>query len=74
MKKIYIVLFLQPLTLSMHSQWLWDYGVAIGASNYLGDIGGKEQTRRDFVSDMKLSKTRYNVGGLCATNGAQSCR
>ncbi len=64
MKKIYIVLFLSAFSLSMHSQWLWDYGVAIGASNYLGDIGGKEQTRRDFVSDMKLSKTRYNIGGF----------
>lgn len=64
MKKIYIVLVLSLFTLSMQSQWLWDYGVAIGASNYLGDIGGKEGTRKDFVSDMKLSKTRYNFGGF----------
>lgn len=49
---------------SMNGQWLWDYGVAVGASNYLGDIGGKEQSRRDFISDMKLAKTRWNVGGF----------
>jgi hypothetical protein len=64
MKKIYIALFLSLFTLSMQSQWLWDYGVAIGASNYLGDIGGKEGTRKDFIADMKLSKTRYNFGGF----------
>jgi hypothetical protein len=46
----------------MNAQWLWDYGGSIGATNYLGDIGGKEKTRRDFVSDMKLSKTRWNTG------------
>lgn len=64
MKKIYIVLILSLFTLSMQSQWLWDYGAAVGVSNYLGDIGGKEGTRKDFVSDMKLSKTRYNFGGF----------
>jgi hypothetical protein len=50
----------------MHSetfaQYQWDIGVSAGASNYLGDIGGKEKTRRDFVADMKLAKTRWNVG------------
>ena len=34
-------------------------------SNYLGDIGGKEKTRRDFVSDMKLAETRW-AGALFA--------
>jgi len=46
----------------LKSQWLWDYGFKLGASNYLGDIGGKEQTRRDFVADMKLAKTRWDAG------------
>lgn len=49
---------------SLSAQWLWDYGMTIGASNYLGDIGGKEQSRRDFISDIKLAKTRWNVGGF----------
>jgi hypothetical protein len=48
----------------MQSQWLWDYGMTIGTSNYLGDIGGKEKTRRDFIADVKLAKTRWNVGGF----------
>lgn len=49
---------------SLNAQWLWDYGIAVGASNYLGDIGGKEQSRRDFISDIKLAKSRWNVGGF----------
>ena len=35
-----------------------------GAANYLGEMGGKELTRRDFVSDMKLTQTRYTGGAF----------
>ncbi len=42
------------------AQYRWDYGGQLGASNYLGDIGGKSQTRRDFVADMKLGQTRWD--------------
>lgn len=51
-------------TFTAKAQWIWDFGVTVGASNYLGDIGGKEKTRRDFVSDIKLAKTRWNTGGF----------
>ena len=64
MKKITLALFLVFCFSASYSQWLWDYGFAVGASNYLGDIGGKEKTRRDFVADMKLAKTRWNVGAF----------
>lgn len=40
------------------AQYLWDFGGGVGAANYLGEMGGKELTRRDFVSDMKLNQTR----------------
>lgn len=63
MRKLYILLLCLTFTFSLKSQWLWDYGFSLGASNYLGDIGGKEKTRRDFVADMKLAETRWN-GGL----------
>ncbi len=66
MRKLYVIvffIFLMSLS-SLRSQWLWDFGGGIGASNYLGDIGGKEKTRRDFVYDMKLAKTRFNVGAF----------
>ena len=37
-------------------------GFKIGASNYLGDMGGKELPRRDFVLDMKMKFTRWDMG------------
>lgn len=62
--KFYLLVVFSIVTLSMKSQWLWDFGVNASAANYLGDIGGKEGTRRDFVADMKLAKTRWNFGGF----------
>lgn len=62
MKKFFVLSFIVLASLQVRSQWLWDYGVRLGASNYLGDIGGKEKTRRDFVADMKLAKTRWDGG------------
>ena len=46
------------------SQYKWDFGVNLGAANYLGEIGGKEKTRRDFILDLKLSQTRSAMGGF----------
>lgn len=64
MKKVFIIFFILFTTTITKAQWLWDYGFSLGVSNYLGDIGGKEKTRRDFVADMKMAKTRWNVGGF----------
>ncbi|MCT4582478.1 MAG: hypothetical protein N4A35_13770 [Flavobacteriales bacterium] len=38
-----------------------DIGFRVGAANYLGEIGGKEKTRRDFVWDMKIPQTRTST-------------
>ncbi len=46
------------------AQYAWDIGVHLGGANYLGEMGGKDQPRRDFVWDMKLSQTRWAVGGF----------
>ena len=40
-----------------NSQFKMDFGGSLGVANYLGDIGGKELTRRDFVPDLKFSQT-----------------
>ncbi|HEU4716262.1 MAG TPA: DUF6089 family protein [Bacteroidia bacterium] len=55
-------LFLLPFI--AHAQYYWDIGISTGASNYLGDMGGKQLTRRDFVSDMKMSQTHMTTTGL----------
>ena len=39
-----------------------EYGGGIGVANYLGDIGGNEGSRKDFLSDMKLAQTRQALG------------
>jgi hypothetical protein len=49
---------------SASAQYAWDFGLHLGGANYLGEMGGKEQTRRDFVWDMKLGQTRWAVGGF----------
>jgi len=60
---ILIAIFL-GLSSSLTAQYRWDFGVNLGASNYLGEIGGEEETRRDFVFDMKLNRTQLTVGGF----------
>ena len=64
MKKIVFFLSLVFAMLSNESsaQYRWDYGLKVGASNYLGDIGGKYLPRRDFVVDMHLVSTRMSAG------------
>lgn len=62
-KKLLPVIFIFLTSLSF-GQYLTDYGFSVGASNYLGDIGGGEGTRRDFVMDMKFNATRWNIGGF----------
>jgi hypothetical protein len=64
MKKI-VFLFCLILMLASNestAQYRWDYGLKVGASNYLGDIGGKYLPRRDFVVDMHLNSTRMSAG------------
>ncbi len=46
------------------AQYAWDFGVHLGAANYLGEMGGTDQPRRDFVWDMKLSQSRWAVGAF----------
>lgn len=62
MRKIFIILFLLPVL--GFSQYYWDYGVVAGGSTYLGEMGGKEKTRRDWILDMKLPATRWSIGGF----------
>jgi hypothetical protein len=45
------------------SQYDIDYGGKLGASNYLGAIGGLQFKHQAFVADMKLDETRWNIGG-----------
>ena len=64
MKKLILLSVCCFLASIAFSQYKLDAGVSIGASNYLGEIGGKEKTRRGFILDMKLSQTKSAIGGF----------
>lgn len=59
---VLLALVLSPAFLN--AQYNWDFGTNLGASNYLGEMGGNQLTRRDFVSDMKLSQTHMTAGAF----------
>ncbi len=44
------------------AQYRTDFGILVGGANYLGEIGGNELTRRDFLMDMKLNQTKKSFG------------
>ncbi|NQX97843.1 MAG: hypothetical protein HRT73_08190 [Flavobacteriales bacterium] len=51
-------------SLSGYGQYNVDYGFSLGASNYLGEIGGGIGSRRGGVVDMKLNFTKWALGGF----------
>jgi hypothetical protein len=61
-RKVFTVTAALLLLISARAQrgYRWEFGVATGASNYLGEIGGRDKAARPFISDMKLAKTRWN--------------
>lgn len=65
MQKVLVTLFLSTiLSCSAYAQYYVDYGFSLGASNYLGEMGGGIGERRGGLSDMKLNYTRWNLGGF----------
>ncbi|WKZ66937.1 MAG: hypothetical protein QY325_03195 [Flavobacteriales bacterium] len=59
-----IATLLAGVAVTADAQYAWDVGFHLGGANYLGEMGGKDQPRRDFIWDMKLSQTRWAVGGF----------
>jgi hypothetical protein len=64
MKKIILFIAVVSLPKLGFSQFKWDFGGSLGVSNYLGEMGGKEKPRRDFIYDMNLTQTRLSAGGF----------
>lgn len=64
MKRIVYITSLLLFSTTLSAQYNWDVGFKLGGANYLGEMGGKEDTRRDFVYDMKLKQTRWALGGF----------
>jgi hypothetical protein len=64
MRKLLLFAVLLILPALSKAQYYWDFGGGVGAANVLGDMGGNELTRRDFVADMKLQQTRQAAHGF----------
>lgn len=64
MKTYILSTFLILLIISASGQYRTDIGINLGGSNYLGEIGGKEDTRRDFIFDMKIKETKTSFGAF----------
>lgn len=62
MRKLYVLIVAVLLTATAKAQYAWDIGIHAGAANYLGEMGGKDKPRRDFIYDIKLSQTRWAFG------------
>ncbi len=62
MRKIILIALVISLPSLVFGQYKKEVGIMLGGASYLGEIGGKEKTRRDFVMDTKLSQTRTNEG------------
>jgi len=64
MKKLLFITLSILFISTANGQYRWDVGIAIGGANYLGEMGGKEKTRQDFVWDLRLDQTRWMIGGF----------
>lgn len=62
--RMFCLLLLLGSAAPLSAQYQWDFGVGVGFSNYLGEIGGEEEERRDFIFDMKLNRTQFVFGGF----------
>lgn len=54
------LLFSSSVLVKAQKGYKFEYGIATGVSNYLGEIGGREKAGRPFILDLKLAKTRWN--------------
>mgnify|MGYP005988756883 CR=1 FL=1 len=59
-----LLVLIFKLSLSSFGQYNLDYGVSVGASNYLGEIGAGEGAGRGFLADTDIGSSRWNLGGF----------
>lgn len=64
MKRILLTAAVLFITSTLFAQYRIDWGFKAGGANYLGEMGGNENSRRDFVYDMKLGQTNVAAGAF----------
>ena len=63
MRSVYIIALVLCANV-VFGQYNADIGFSLGGANYLGEIGGKEKSRRGFIMDMKLQQTNFAFGAF----------
>ena len=71
MRKLLLFAFVLLAPVLAEAQYYWDFGGGVGVANVLGDMGGKELTRRDFVADLKFQQTRQAANAFARYKIAQ---
>lgn len=68
MKKLILIFIGLSFSFLTKAQYSMDFGLNIGASNYLGEIGGNSGEAKPFLLDMRLQQTNFTVGGFYRYN------
>lgn len=64
MKKLILFTGLFILGCTAFSQYRMDFGLKLGGTNYLGEMGGLQEDGKDFIADIKLQATRPAIGAF----------
>ncbi|MFT5667754.1 MAG: hypothetical protein ACI9DK_001954 [Vicingaceae bacterium] len=67
-KVIFLLAFCSLLTSNISAQYSMDFGISIGGSNYIGEIGGGGTEPKPWILDMNLAKSSLGVGGFYRMN------
>lgn len=61
-KKLLFKALLLILPFTSSAQYVWDFGGSVGASSFLGDVGGKDTPAKKFIGDLNMPSTRIGLG------------
>ena len=61
-RKILFILLISINTTFIQSQYNFEMGFSIGASNHFGEIGGKSTEAKGFISDLLLNQSSLSGG------------
>lgn len=72
MRKIVLFIAITLSSIYGYSQYNFDFGVNLGSSSFLGELGGPDKDPRNNFLDMNLESTRYAFGGFARYRFANS--
>lgn len=64
MRKLILFIAITLSTVYAKAQYNFDFGVNLGASSFLGELGGPNKSPQNNFLDMNLESTRYAFGGF----------